>query len=74
MCRVLERLKHNRHKRFPHRNFQESSNYEVQNSEAIFTAATARMRLAIKAELAPNLTGFVNKNSLENIQIRRVLF
>lgn len=70
MCRVLERLKHNWHKRFPQRNIQESSNYEVQNSEAIFTAATARMRLAIKAvtaEIAPNLTGFANKNNLENI-------
>lgn len=70
MCLVFERLKHNRHKRFPHRNVEESSNYEVQNSEAMFTADTARKRLAIKAitaEIAPNLTGFVNKNSLENI-------
>lgn len=70
MCRVLERLKHNLHKRFLHRNVEESSNFEVQNIEAIFTADTARMRLAIKAitaEIAPNLTGFANKNSLENI-------
>lgn len=43
----------------------------------MFTADTVRIRLAIKAitaQIAPNLTGFVNKNSLENIWIRRIFF